>query len=315
MSFDGMDVDQLQGLAKQVNSDAQALHNLVISLNGVVGTLSVLWQGPMLAAFEHDWQSSNRPALLAAYNTLTDLHAHLVDNINQQVSASAAEGGWAADLAGIGAAVLGGIATAWDTLGKVEERISIPEYLASKEEELFGHDKPPAGKGPWGWLERHTEDPVFPELKGTKALRWLHDTPALRYADDLLVKTHAYKVLDKFVEPVSLAIAVASVGVDVSQAYQAEAHGNDYAAAGHVADAAADGLGAIPVVGWFAAFDIEAAKADINEIVTGGPIPSPFSWQNLQEDYVPLPGEMWQELIAEKGEIFGWAFGGHSADG
>jgi uncharacterized protein YukE len=315
MSIEGMDVDQLSALAKQIDADAQALHNLVAGLTGVVGTLSLFWQGPLVATFEQDWHSKNRPALLAAYNTLTDLHTHLVNNINQQVSASAAEGGWAAAPGGVGAVVLGGIATAWDKLEKVEEVTSLPEYLISKEEELFGHDHPPTGKGPWGWLERHTGDPVFPELKDTKALRWLHNTPELRYADDLLVKTHAYKVLDKFIEPVSLAIAVASVGVDLGQASQAAVQGNDYAAAGHVADAEADGLGVIPVVGQLGAFDIEIAKATINEIVTGGPIPSPFSWQNLKEDYVPLPGEMWQELNADKGELIDWAFGGHSADG
>jgi uncharacterized protein YukE len=94
MSFEGMDVDQLQGLAKQVDADARALYSLVNSLNGVIGGLTFLWNGPVAATFEQNWQSKNRPALLAAYNTLTNLHARLVDNINQQTSASAAEGGW-----------------------------------------------------------------------------------------------------------------------------------------------------------------------------------------------------------------------------
>jgi len=93
MSFEGMDVDQLQGLAKQIDSDAQALDKLVITLTGVVGTLTLLWNGPVAATFEQDWQSKNRPALLAAYDILTSLHTHLVNNINQQISASAAEGG------------------------------------------------------------------------------------------------------------------------------------------------------------------------------------------------------------------------------
>ena len=53
----------------------------------------------MAATFEQDWRSKNRPALLAAYNTLSDLHTHLVNNINQQTSASAAEGGWTAERA------------------------------------------------------------------------------------------------------------------------------------------------------------------------------------------------------------------------
>jgi uncharacterized protein YukE len=97
MSFEGMDVDRLQGLAKQIDSDAQALDNLVTTLTGVVGTLTLLWNGPVAATFEQDWQSKNRPALLSAYNTLRDLHTHLVSNISQQTSASAAEGGWTAE--------------------------------------------------------------------------------------------------------------------------------------------------------------------------------------------------------------------------
>ena len=94
MSFEGMDIDQLQGLAKQIDSDAQVLYNLVTDLTGVVGGLTLLWHGPMAATFEQDWQSKNRPALLAAYNTLRDLHTHLVNNISQQTSASGADGGW-----------------------------------------------------------------------------------------------------------------------------------------------------------------------------------------------------------------------------
>jgi uncharacterized protein YukE len=98
MSFEGMDVDQLQGLAKRIDSDAQALYNLMTNLNGVIGGLTFLWNGPVAATFEQDWESRNRPAILAAYNTLTNLHTHLVNNINQQSSASAADGGgWTAE--------------------------------------------------------------------------------------------------------------------------------------------------------------------------------------------------------------------------
>jgi uncharacterized protein YukE len=313
VSFEGMDVDQLQGLAKQIDSDAQALYTLVANLTGVMGGLALLWHGPVAATFDQDWQAKNRPALLGAYNTLTSLHTHLIDNINQQQSASTADSYGAS---GLGAALLGGIARAWDIVGEVEQRTAIPEYLISKEQELFGPAEPePAGRGPWTWLEKHTEDRVFPQLEDTKAVRWLSDSPALRDASDLLVKTHVYKVLDKVIEPVNLGIAVASVSVDLGQASLDAAHGNDYGAANHLVDGAADALGAIPVVGQLADFDIELAKADVNEIVNGGPIPSPGSWQNLREDYLPLPGEMWQELLADKGELFNMALGGHSSDG
>ena len=307
MSFEGMDADQLQGLAKQIDSDAQALDKLVTTLTGVVGALTLLWNGPVAATFEQDWQSKNRPALLAAYNTLTALHTHLVNNISQQISASAAEGGWTVGHV---------IDDLWQGTEKVEALTTIPLYLVSKEQQLFGHGDPePTGDGPWTWLEKHTEDPVFPYIEDTKAVRWLHSTPALRDADDVLVKTHAYKILGKVITPITLGIGVASVGVDLTQAGQDEAAGNAYGAANHAVDAVADSVAMVPVVGWLGDFDTEMAKADVNEIVNGGPIPSPFSWQNLKEDYAPLPGEMWQELLQDKGELFNMALGGHSSDG
>lgn len=93
MSFEGMDADQLQGLAEQINADAQALSDLVTTLTSVAARLTVLWHGPLAAAFEQDWQSKLSPSLRAAAGTLTDLHTHLQNNIKAQVSASAAEAG------------------------------------------------------------------------------------------------------------------------------------------------------------------------------------------------------------------------------
>jgi uncharacterized protein YukE len=296
MSFEGMDVDQLRRLAAQINGDAQTLSGLIATMTGVTARLALIWHGPVSVAFEEDWQSKYRPELLAAASILSDLHTHLVNNISQQTSASAAESYGAP---GLGAVVLGGIAKAWDTVGTVQEWAVIPEYLIGKEEKLFGH----------------TGDPDVPRLEDAKAVRWLHDTPALRDADDVLVKTHAYKVLDKVVEPVNLGIAVASVGVDLGVAYHDAAGGNAFGAANHVVDAEADALGAVPVVGPLADFDTELAKNDVDEIVTGGPIPSPGSWQNLREDYFPLPGEMWRQLLQDKGELLGMALGGHGSDG
>ncbi|HUA28695.1 MAG TPA: hypothetical protein VMC03_07400 [Streptosporangiaceae bacterium] len=97
MSFEGMDADQLGGLAAQIDRDAQTLSGLVTTMTGVVAQLTLFWYGPMVAVFEQDWQAKYRPSLLAAYGTLTALHAHLVSNIDQQTSASAADGGWTAE--------------------------------------------------------------------------------------------------------------------------------------------------------------------------------------------------------------------------
>lgn len=96
MPIEGLDIEQMEGLARQVDSDAQTLYDLVTTLTGVIGGLSLIWRGPVATTFEQDWQSKNRPALLAAHNILTNLHTHLVSNINQQKSASAADTGWTA---------------------------------------------------------------------------------------------------------------------------------------------------------------------------------------------------------------------------
>ena len=82
----------------------------------------------MAATFEQDWQSKNRPALLAAHNTLTSLHARLVDNINQQTSASAADGGWTAariisDVENV-LAVVGVVGTAIEIIPGASEAVS-----------------------------------------------------------------------------------------------------------------------------------------------------------------------------------------------
>jgi uncharacterized protein YukE len=116
MSFEGMDVDQLQGLAKQINADARALTDLVTTLTAVAARLTVLWHGPLAAAFEQDWQSKLSPSLQAATGTLTDLHTHLQNNINAQISASAADAGLAGTSGGTSAilpAVVAGVGVIW----------------------------------------------------------------------------------------------------------------------------------------------------------------------------------------------------------
>jgi uncharacterized protein YukE len=97
MPFEGMDADQLRSLAAQIDTDAQTLSGLVATLTGVVAELTLFWRGPMVAVFEQDWQAKYRPSLLAASDTLTSLHTHLVSNISQQTSASEADGGWTAE--------------------------------------------------------------------------------------------------------------------------------------------------------------------------------------------------------------------------
>jgi uncharacterized protein YukE len=131
MSFEGMDVDQLQGLAKQINADARALSDLVTTLTAVAARLTVLWHGPLAAAFEQDWQSKLSPSLQAATGTLTDLHTHLQNNINAQISASAADAGPGGGTGAILPAVVAGAGAIWTGAQLVGQFTSPVDTVAS----------------------------------------------------------------------------------------------------------------------------------------------------------------------------------------
>ena len=263
MSFEGMDVDQLQGLAKQIESDAQALYNLVTSLTGVVGTLTLLWNGPVAATFEQDWQSKNRPALLAAYDTLTNLHTHLVSNISQQTSASAAEGGWTAErVVGDFENVLTGVGLVGLPLGMISE-------LGGRLTDLQG-----ASLLKEGWTYA-TEDRLFSS------------------DDDGWVKTAAESVgdspLSDGLAAVGLAgsvIGVAHVAEDSYRASEDLDAGNYAGAANEFVEGVADGLQAYPSpVTYLAGVDLKLLDQVAN--LDWKDTPNPFSGSNFEQYYLP----------------------------
>ncbi len=267
MSFEGMDVDQLQGLAKQVDADAQKLYQLVQSLNGVMGGLTFLWNGPVAATFEQNWQSKNRPALLAAYNALTSLHAHLVDNINQQNSASAAEGGWTASKAvGLGEDILKIAGSVVFPLGVIDELGGAAPALGKGESLL---------KKAWSFT---TDDHAL-HLEQTD-VKWIQK--GAKIIDGTPALDQGLKVLG---------FAGSAVGVihTVEDAYRAERDFNDgnYAgAASEFTEGVADGLQAYPSpVTYLAGVDVKLLDQVAN--LDWKDTPNPFSGSNFQQDYVP----------------------------
>lgn len=212
MSFEGMDVDQLQSLAKQIDSDAQALYNLVNTLNGVTGALTLIWHGPVAATFEQEWQSRNRPALLAAYNTLMNLHGHLVSNINQQKSASAAEGGWTLDR------IIGDVRTAWTAWEPVAQRVGYVQEALDKFHELAGkHFEPGAkefkeyDKG-WSKLIQLDHDSSLLKYHEWSVLRYAHDASYLQKADKVLAHTRIADLIPVVGAVLTLPDAIVNTG-------------------------------------------------------------------------------------------------------
>jgi uncharacterized protein YukE len=314
MNLEGMDVGQVEGLARRMDTHTRTLESIAAILGGLAAELSHLWRGPAAATFQHDCETLHRPAIAAAASAISDMHQHLVANLAQQVRASAADlgGGEGIDsiVGGLAAGAAAGIAAAWKFASTAESYAKLVEWPFSKIGEIAGHEATIADHGVMAWLEREEGKDLFPYYKDSKIVRWLHDTPEVAGVDRFLSDTHAYGLLDK-APVIALGFAAVSVGIDTKEAINDYDQHRDGAMAGDIVNGFADGAGAIPVVGPFASFDIEMAKMDVQEIATGGPIPSPFSWQNLKEDYAPLPGEMWQQLLQDKGKLFDVALGGH----
>lgn len=289
MSFEGMDVDQLRGLASQINADAQTLSDLVTTLTGVAGRLPLYWQGPVATAFEQDWQTKYRPALLAACNTLTALHAHLASNISQQASASAADGSWAS-----GAGSASGGLTAAGVLGRVEEGITaagvlgLPLTIISELGEA-GPDLTGASRWAKAWSYA-TDDHLF--RLSPDDIGWMKSTA--KFMDDSHLGTGL-----KVVGLAGSAVNVVKMGKDAYETGEDLRAGNYAGAANEFVTGVADGLQAYPSpVTYLAGVDVKLLDQVAN--LDWKDTPSPFSGSNFEQDYLPVfksmgTGAFWEQ--------------------
>jgi hypothetical protein len=283
-----MDIGEVQNLAARLDANARGLVAVASVLGGLVTDLERLWLGPAFSAFARDFETSHRPAMLAAAQTLSDAHARLVANIDQQVTASSAAtegGGFGAVLAGAAAggllgAVLRDASPAWNLVNEgfgveaafVQDPIGIIKNLA----------------GP---------DPVS-GLEDTKLGSWLVDSDQLKSVDQFFTDSHVYSVTDKIGEAGEV-LGFIGIGVDVVAGGLDLNNGNYAAAGGQAVNATATGLSFFGPAGILGGFDLGFAKADYDEITMGGPLPS-ASWSNIMNEYIPdltyrVPEEAWEE--------------------
>jgi uncharacterized protein YukE len=87
-----MDIDQVADLARQLDANARTLTGIAALLGGLAEALGQQWRGPAAAVFARDFEASHRPAIVAAAQQLSDLHARVIANLGQQQTASAATG-------------------------------------------------------------------------------------------------------------------------------------------------------------------------------------------------------------------------------
>lgn len=134
MSLEGMDVDQAQRLAQQLDGYAQALSHITGGLGALTEELSYHWRGPASGTFQQQWSTQYQGAIGRAAQALADMHAHLAANIRQQVQASDIDAG-GGGAAGLGAraaisgltltALLGGVSSVWRVASRVDDYYSL----------------------------------------------------------------------------------------------------------------------------------------------------------------------------------------------
>ena len=311
MPFEGMDIDQVADLARQLDANARTLTGIAALLGGLAEALGQQWRGAAAAVFARDFEASHRPAIVAAAQQLSDLHARVIANLGQQQTASAAAGfggpGGEAAVAvagGLLGAGLRGADGAWQVWNDVDTAERVVEWPLDKIRQLAGaHEAAgPDGDGVWDWLQRMTGDHTFPSLEDTDVVRWLHDAPVIGDADKFLADSGVYRVIDDL-GPAAIAMGLLATGTDLVNAGLSVGDGHYAAAGGDLVDAGSSALMSTKGWTWLAGFDLEAGKADYDEIAKGG-LP-PLSWSNFKDEYLPafttqLPEEAWQE----KGELF-----------
>lgn len=267
MSFEGMDVRQLRGIASQLDAHARALDGIAGLLGLLAGELSQHWQGPAAARFHQEWGAQHRQALHAAAQALTSMHATVVANITQQESASAAGPGLGATLlhwgdVGLTAAGLMGFPVAMlEQTGKWADE--------SGKENLWTYYK---------------GDHAFTGLEETRAFEWLNSGP-VREADDVLHFKGVYTAFH-VLGWAGMAVSAVKVAGDAGKAYNAYEAGDYGAAAGHVYDGVTDGLkGSGDPVLYGVGVDLTLAKEVAG--LDWKDTPNPLSGDNFKQYYLP----------------------------
>jgi uncharacterized protein YukE len=301
MSLEGMDVDQAQGLARRLEANARALANVAAALAGLTAELSHYWRGPASATFQQQWATRHRPALSNAAQSLADMHARLVANVQQQIRASATDpspGQAAGVIGGVTlTALLSGASRVWDKANHYESLLTTP---LDKIKEVAGNDDV-AGRynKTWTQLMKLDHDSPLLKYKRSPVLHWLHDNPQVKQVGHLLSGTHATAVLDKL-DKVGKVMGIVTVTADVGKGGADILHHQYASAGGEVVNATSDGLkGMKNPVAYFAGGTVALLKEDYDlgsSIEWKQGIPNPFNADNFRNDYLPtfesMPGQM-----------------------
>lgn len=271
MSLEGMDVDQAQRLAQQLDGYAQALNHITGALGTLTEQLSYQWRGPASGTFQQQWSTQYLGALSHAGQALADMHTHLVANIRQQVQASDTDpgGGGGGSAVGIGipvavsgvtlTAILGGAGSVWTAVNRADDYYSLVD-------------------GPLSNIPKTSE--------------WLDSIPGHSAVDDA-----------------SNVLGYANAGLDAGKGVADLSHHDYGAAGGNMVEATASLLKAQKddPVAYLAGVDLSLIHKDYDlasQIDWSQGVPNPFDPGVFRNDYVPTFKELPGELVSNLAGVF-----------
>lgn len=88
MALVGMDVEQVRGLAKQLDQQAQEIQNVIGQIDKLIGQLMGAWQGKDANDFHDWWNSQHKPALAKAQEAIHGLSVSANNNAQEQEQVS-----------------------------------------------------------------------------------------------------------------------------------------------------------------------------------------------------------------------------------
>ncbi|MGN6609249.1 MAG: WXG100 family type VII secretion target [Jatrophihabitans sp.] len=88
MNFQGMDPDEVEGIGRQISSEAQSLQGIIRQLDGIVNTMQANWLGDDSNRFHSTYTTQYRQQMNQAVQQLEQLSSAAIRNANEQRSVS-----------------------------------------------------------------------------------------------------------------------------------------------------------------------------------------------------------------------------------
>lgn len=88
MALVGMDVEAVQNLGHQLQSQSEALNNAIRAIEGLVRQSQDVWKGSDASEFLGWWESQHRPALQQASEAIRGLGQAALNNASEQAQVS-----------------------------------------------------------------------------------------------------------------------------------------------------------------------------------------------------------------------------------